>query len=586
MAQELSIVVKAKDDASRALTGINGKIQQMSKQLRMAGIAMTAVGGAITAALGMSIKSFAKAGDEVHKMALRTGFATETLSELKHALEISGASLSAVDKASKTMSKAIADGVEGLSTYVREFDRLGISAQDLVALKPEEQFMTIALAIADLEHHYEKAAAAQVIFGRAGTQMLPLLDAGADGINALRQEAHDLGIVFDQEAANKAAEFNDSLTRLKGAVSGLKFQVANVLTPAITALVDWITAIIAKVREWGEAHPVLYAAMAKVVGLMGLFMVAAGPILIMLPFLAKGIVMVAGFMLKKLIPSMVAVIRVIYLKIAAWFKMWAAMGPAGWAIIGGIIAAFGILTLKLIEYRKQVEATIQSTLALTGGLYQQGAALDIVGGQWEDYADAIEGATSALGSVAIAAGGAATATGVMSDQMRRATFLAEVGTKALAEYAAGTRDLTEKQIAFHERNIEKYENLAVRAARITGLTVGAPVPRGAVFAPYKAPMAPYPLAPGEARRLASSILTKAVLGLPYRKAISAAIPGFQAGGMMPFTGLAHLEKGETVLPARGQAPIQNIIHIYLDGDEVTTTVMDRIAEKMRLQGAY
>ena len=90
---ELAIVLKGKDQASAALRGVGTGLNNMAGKARMAGMALSAMGGAIMGILGMSIKTFVQMGDEVQKMALRTGFATETLSELRHAAQISGASL-------------------------------------------------------------------------------------------------------------------------------------------------------------------------------------------------------------------------------------------------------------------------------------------------------------------------------------------------------------------------------------------------------------------------------------------------------------------------------------------------------------
>ena len=94
----------------------------------------------------------------------------------------------------------------------------------------------------------QKAALAQDVFGRSGTRLLPLLKEGSEGIAALRQEAHELGVVFDQDAANSAAEFSDSMTRLKARFQGIAFTVARNLVPTLTKIIDWATEIIPKIK--------------------------------------------------------------------------------------------------------------------------------------------------------------------------------------------------------------------------------------------------------------------------------------------------------------------------------------------------
>lgn len=242
----------------RDMKGLSGAINKHKKAI---GLAMVGMGVAAVAAVAASIKAFADMGDEVQKMALRTGFSTEALSELRHVADISGTSLTSLEKGVKKMSKTIVDADEGMATYIRSFDRIGLSAEELMKLSPEEQFEKITLAIAELESPTLRAATATDIFGRAGTQLLPMLDAGSEGIAELRQEAHDLGIVFDQEAANRAAELKDSLTRLKGAITGVKFTLAQEMLPSVEAAIplleQWAKAlgpIIENTLNWNAAE--------------------------------------------------------------------------------------------------------------------------------------------------------------------------------------------------------------------------------------------------------------------------------------------------------------------------------------------
>ena len=179
----------------------------------------------------------------MQKMALRTGFTTEALSELKHAAELSGASLGSMENGVKRMQRTILDAENGLSTATDAFEMLGIEMADVEGKTPEEQFTLLSGALADVEDASRRSALAQQVFGRAGTQLLPMLAAGKDGLAAMRQEAHDLGMVFDQEAADSAAKYQDSLTKLSGAFNGIKFAVGSALVPVLIPLIEKLTQI-------------------------------------------------------------------------------------------------------------------------------------------------------------------------------------------------------------------------------------------------------------------------------------------------------------------------------------------------------
>src|SRR5690606_7594940 len=57
-----------------------------------------------------------------------------------------------------------------------------------------------------------------------------------EGIAAMRQEARDLGLVFDQEAADAAAQFTDDLDRLKKGFTGVFQESGRNLLPVLNNL--------------------------------------------------------------------------------------------------------------------------------------------------------------------------------------------------------------------------------------------------------------------------------------------------------------------------------------------------------------
>lgn len=284
---DISGLEKGLASAQKQAQKLSDKFGNIAKKT---GIAFAAIGGAITAGVAGSVKVWAEAGDEIQKMALRTGFATETLSELKFAAERSGTSLETVEKAAKKMSTVIFEageefrktGKEG-GTYSDALMNIGLSHQELVGLKPEEQFNKIALALADVTDHTTKAALAQELFGRAGVDLLPMLEGGSAGLQALKERAHELGVVFDQEAANKAAGFQDAMLDLKESLKSLAFIVAETIVPSLMVAIEWLTGAIQKVREFTNANPALTNSLIVATAAIGGIMLVLAPILILLP---------------------------------------------------------------------------------------------------------------------------------------------------------------------------------------------------------------------------------------------------------------------------------------------------------------
>jgi uncharacterized protein with GYD domain len=293
---KLALLIKADDQASKTLRALDKNLKEMKKAAKAVGIGMVAFGAAIVGGAYSSVKAFAEMGDEVQKMALRTGWATETLSELRHVADITGTELSAFNTLTRYFAGAIEDANDGLTTYTRAFDKLGVNYQELKEMKPEDAFWVVSEALSQTENDLERTALAADIFGRSGTQLLPMLAEGADGIRELREEAHELGIVFDQEAANKAAKFKDDVTRLEESIQGLKIEIGETLLPTIDTYTELLTDAIKKTRDWADEHknimqPVsefgvtlggvslvmgtLLITMPKLIGLMGTFGMSA-----------------------------------------------------------------------------------------------------------------------------------------------------------------------------------------------------------------------------------------------------------------------------------------------------------------------
>jgi len=335
---DAKLTISAEDKTQEAFNKVNKSSQNMAANFKKAGVAITAVGVGLVLALGKMVNSYSKAGDEVAKMAKRTGFATETLSELRHVAELSGTELGSIEKAIKKMSKTIIDADRGLETYARAFEELGLDIGQLRAMKPEEQFWTIASAIGDLEDQTLKAALAQEVFGRAGTELLPMLAEGSEAIAAQRQEAHDLGIVFDETAAKAAEDFEDAKTRLKTAFTGISASMAQTIMPALTDFIDKIKDAMQKVIEWTKEHPKLTEAIMKFGVALTALTLTGGPMLLLASYIPK---IVAGFMLLKT-ALMTSVIPAIVKATLAFIAMLATMGPWGWAALLGGIAAAGL----------------------------------------------------------------------------------------------------------------------------------------------------------------------------------------------------------------------------------------------------
>lgn len=189
----------------------------------------------------------AKYGDELAKTAQKTGISVEALSKLRFAGELADVEFGELAIGVKFLSSAISDVLAGASndgTKALEF--LDGRLIDLIknGASSEDVFLAVADGFSKMEDGAIKTDLALKIFGRSGQNMIPLLNEGAAGLKAMGDEAERAGRVMSTESAKASEAFNDSLTRLKASVDGVKNSIGVELIPAMTGLVleirDWV----------------------------------------------------------------------------------------------------------------------------------------------------------------------------------------------------------------------------------------------------------------------------------------------------------------------------------------------------------
>ena len=234
----------------------------------------TVFAAAAGAAAAAAVVRFAQVGDQLQKTSIRTGIAVESLSRLDYVAGQSGASFDALATGLRVMAKFSDDLRRGSLLAVDAMEQLGLQQSDLAGLNPQQMFARLADAISGIEDPLQRAAAAQKIFGRGGTQLLPMLDMGAAGIAELAQQADDLGAVMSTDAANNAAALTDAIDNVQRAATGAAVQFANVFAPAITAATGTFAALIAGSQSGIQVMAALAAGVAAFLVVMKAWTVA------------------------------------------------------------------------------------------------------------------------------------------------------------------------------------------------------------------------------------------------------------------------------------------------------------------------
>lgn len=219
----------------KPLERLDQAIETTKGALKSIAVTAAAAGGAV---FGL-VKFTADAGDHAFKMAQKVGIGVEALQELAFAAKLSDVSAEELQQSLTILSRKTVDASRGSAEALRPFTQLGVRLKDAGGkIKSTDQLLVeFADKFKGLPDGTRKTALAVDLFGRSGANLIPLLNQGSKEIANLRKEAQELGIVFSEDQARASEEFNDNLTRLFAAFTGIRNIVGNELIPIFNDVV-------------------------------------------------------------------------------------------------------------------------------------------------------------------------------------------------------------------------------------------------------------------------------------------------------------------------------------------------------------
>jgi hypothetical protein len=230
-------------ELDKNLSAAGSRLGKFSNDFAKIGLAMGAALTGAATAMGVAVKKSIDAADEMGEMAEKVGMAVAALSKLSYAAEVNGVSSETLEKGLKRLAQAMTDVRDGAGGGAAQaLAKLGVGVTDATgAFRDSEAVMTDLIGrFGELPNGVEKTALAMDIFGKSGADMIPLLNAGAEGFAELSAEAAALGLVIDDKTAQSAARFNDNMTRLGQVFGGITTQMASALAPAMANVSDML----------------------------------------------------------------------------------------------------------------------------------------------------------------------------------------------------------------------------------------------------------------------------------------------------------------------------------------------------------
>ena len=308
----------------RAIGGLSGTAGKVSGGLKgLAGAAgglSGALGSLVPLATGAGLAAMAKnaidAADNMNDLSQKTGVSVESLSKFQQAANASGTSIEGVGAAMLQFTKRFQGGAGPAADALKA---IGISATDASGkLKSTDQVMLeVADKFKNMEDGGKKAELAMALFGKAGADMIPMLNGG-------RKSIEDLAATMTGPFAKGADGLNDKLAELEGKLLILGVGIGTALMPLLNGVAN---AVLAAANAFASMPGPLQAIVGGAVALAAAFVVLAPAI--------SAVISIAGVLAG--------------LQIGATIAGWAAvLGPAITAISAAFSGLLAFLTGTLL----------------------------------------------------------------------------------------------------------------------------------------------------------------------------------------------------------------------------------------------
>lgn len=236
---------KANESISETDSRASKLVHGFKKGIKTAAVMGTALTGMAvaggTALFGMANKA-AASGDRVDKLSQKVGMSRKGFQEWDYILSQNGMSIESLQGGMKKLNNTIDDAIGGSKTAVNAFGRIGISVDDLKGKSPEQVFEMTVKALQGMPDGAEKAALANELLGRSGSELMPLLNGSSKSVDELKAKAKELGIVLSDDSIDASVKFTDTLDSLKRSLGAVVTKVGVAVMPIMQKAADWVIA--------------------------------------------------------------------------------------------------------------------------------------------------------------------------------------------------------------------------------------------------------------------------------------------------------------------------------------------------------
>lgn len=238
--KSISNFVKASDSAGASLGGgVNRALDNFMSLAKGGAVAAGVLSGGLLAAAGAAtalVQSAGRQAEALEQTSQKTGIALTTLQSWTVTMAQSGLGLDSLTRGVKTLSDQIVQSRNPNSQAAEKFAELGLTANSVDGVLEQ-----LADRFDMMPDGADKTRIAVELFGKAGQDLIPILNRGSAGFRESMEQSKSLGAVLSTETVKALSAADDAFDTLGVATKAASSQLAGLLAPAVTSVTESFT---------------------------------------------------------------------------------------------------------------------------------------------------------------------------------------------------------------------------------------------------------------------------------------------------------------------------------------------------------
>ena len=234
--------VKDASDKSKGF-GTTGQSSFLKVGKALLAVGIAAKVADIAKKLASATKEAAAFADEVLTLSAKTNISTDALQGYMYAAELVDVSVETITKSMQRNIRSMGSAADGTAQYANAYKQLGVAVQDSNGdlRDSQEVFWELIDALGQMSNETERDEIAMTLLGKSAQDLNPLIEAGADRIRELADEAASVGYIMSAETLSALGSLDDQLQRLDGAATAAKNALGAALAPTLENLAEKAT---------------------------------------------------------------------------------------------------------------------------------------------------------------------------------------------------------------------------------------------------------------------------------------------------------------------------------------------------------